>query len=674
MICSARREGPFAASFRSSMLSSLARKVPRLAEPVRALAAALHEQGVGFALWTVALGAAVGESALDVFGPSGVLPHPPPLSSRPVLFFSLAVLSAFVVAIGVALLRRRGSERPLLSLYDENVRRVAPLVALPFVLVLREPIEASHPGVVLSIALLAGGLTSYAAYTLVTERDAGPGRLAKWSAVAVLGAVMAAYSVAASDITITNHINLNTGRSDLGYYLSIFRQTSQGHLLGCSLCGGGSHLTGHFDPIIVLLSPLFLLYPFAETLLVLQTVWLAAGAIPVYLLVRHHTRHRGAALAFAVTYLAYPALHGVNFFDFHSVALSVPLFLVLLYCLERGYRVGYYVSLAFLLLVREDIPIALVFIGVYAIFSKPKEQARLGWTTIVLAVVYFVFVKAVFMHRVDPLNTATGASGGYAYFYEAMIPPGRSTAALIGTLLSNPAFVLAQVFSDEKVDFIFKLLVPLFALPLAARGRMLLAYGSALTLLASRQYLFSIHFQYTSLLIPFLFALAAGALGRLSSGELPVGRCSGPRLARSLAFGVLVTTLLCSWKFGAFIENTSFQGGFRPLVRGMPPEHRDLSIWLKKIALTIPRGARVAGNSRIITHLGPVTSIDLLENRAKSDYVVVNVTSRPFGPRIIQEAAEGNLTLIASLEPVRLYKAHYKSRTTGSSGAESPEQ
>jgi hypothetical protein len=133
---------------------------------------------------------------------------------------------------------------------------------------------------------------------------------------------------------------------------------------------------------------------------------------------------------------------------------------------------------------------------------------------------------------------------------------------------------------------------------------------------------------------------------------------------------MLVTTLLCSWKFGAFIENASFTGGFRPLNRDEGKDHRELATWLKGIARTFPRGARVAGNSRIITHLGPVTSLDLLENRTKADYVVVNVESRPFGPRILKEAAEGNLTLLASHGPVNVYKAHYKNKThVGSEGA-----
>jgi uncharacterized membrane protein len=671
------------------MVASLAGKSPAGKLPATfaawagAIARVFRENGAGFVLWTLGVGSGIGVLALSLFGASGPVPRHLPLENRPFSFLALLTIAVAVLSLGAALVRRRRDSRGLSALYAENIRCAAPLSLLSLVAAFREPLEQSHPGAVLAIAALAGIVTTYSAYAIATEAEPGAGKVPRWAATGALVLVMVLYALYASHLAIRNHQNLNTGRSDLGYYLSIFRQTSQGHLLGCSLCGGGSHLTGHFDPILVLLSPLFLLYPYAETLLVLQTIWLASGAIAVYLLALRHVRHRGAAVALGIAYLLYPALHGVNFFDFHSVALCIPLFVWLLYFLEGGARVGYYFTLALLLLVREDISIALVFVGLYALFSPSgdfpgssnvKSRVRMGWVTMVLAVTYFVVVKAAFMGRVDPLNTASGKGGGYAYFYEAMIPAGYSTAALVGTLLSNPAFVLAQVFKEEKVDFLLKLLVPLFGLPLVARGRMMLAYGSALTLLASRQYLYSIHFQYTSLLIPFLFVLTVSALGRVASGEAKIGRLSGMRLGRALSFGVLVTTLLCTWKFGALIPNASFQGGFRPLNRDYSPERVPSIAWLKKIGLALPRGARVAANSRLVTHLGPVSSIDLLENRTKADYVVLNVNTKPFGRILLEEEAAGDLKLIESFENLRLYKTNYKSRGKPAHAAETPEQ
>ncbi len=646
----------------------------RILESIDASVVALRRVGKGSLGWTFATSAGLAATVLLVYGPSGPFPHPLALERRPMLLLLITSLAVGLTLLGIAAARkRRGEQTSMAELYGDGVRRPALLAAFPLVVVLREPLEEAHSGMVLGLSAAVGALAAYTAYHWASDREPSSRRSIRALALAVVLAATLGYVVIVAGLAFANHQSFNTGRSDLGYYLSIFRQSSQGIPLGCSLCGGGSHLTGHFDPILVVLSPLFLLYPFAETLLLLQTVWLASGALPVYLLGHHHLRHRGAAAALALAYLAYPALHGVNLFDFHSVALCIPLFLWLLYCLERDIRWGYYVSLFALLLVREDIPIELTFVGLYAIFSGARERARLGLITVVVSALYFIMAKAFLMGRVDPLNTATGAAGGYAYYYEAMIPPGHSTGGLIATLVSNPMFVLAQVFTEEKVDYMLKLLVPLLLLPLAARGRVMLAYGSALTLLATRPYLFSIHFQYSSLLIPFLFALCAASLGRIRSGEPAVFGLSGPRLSRALSFGILASTLLCSWKFGGLVANGSFEGGFRPLVREATPEHRATAAWLKQIARSLPRGAKVAANSRIVTHLGAVTHLGLFDSRWTSDYVVASITSRPFGPRILAEEARGELALIASHDNVRVYRTRYTDRTKAKAASEPPE-
>jgi uncharacterized membrane protein len=623
--------------------------------------------------WTGAEAVGIGSSVLVLFGPHGALSTPWSAAAHPGLVILAATVGVAVIA-GLATWRRRHRDGApsVTTLYLDTIRRCALLAGLPIVATLRQPIESAHQSLVLGLASIGGALCTYTAYQWTSDRDAPiGGKKGKWAAVVALVLVTALYATVATRIAWANHMSFNTGRADLGYYLSIFRQSSQGIPLGCSVCGGGSHLTGHFDPILVLLSPLFLLYPWAETLLLLQAVWLASGSLPVYLLALRHVRHRGAALALAVAYLAYPALHGVNFFDFHSVALCIPLFVWLLYLLPEGAAWAYYLTLAGLLLVREDISLATSLVGIHALFTGTKTTIRRGWVTILLSAVYFVGVKGALMGRVDPLNTAKGAAGGYAYFYEALIPAGHSTAALLGTLITDPLFVLGHIFTDDKVDFMAALLGPLLALPLLGRGKLMLAYGCALTLLASRPFLFSIHFQYTSLLIPFLFVLTADGLGRIRRGEVTFGKLTGERLARALAFGVMISTVLASWKLGGLVHNASFQGGFRPLY-----DIQDLALdaWLKKVGKSLPRGATVAGNSRLITHLGIVTSIRLIEMRRASDYVVANVKAPPTGATILAEAARGELQLLSSYEHFHLYRTRYKNRSTAADLAAAPEK
>lgn len=578
---------------------------------------------------------------------------------EPVLV-TAGIVVVVVAALGPALLRRRAGDRSRLGdRYLVSLRRGAFLSAAPLVLALRGRLEVEAEWVVLAFAAISAGLFAYSTYHFTSDRESRPRPLLSLAPVALVVLAMLGYSLSVGWLAIRNHLSFNTGRSDLGYYVSIFRQSSQGIPLGCSLCGGGSHLTGHFDPILVLLSPLYLIYPFADTLLVLQTVWLASGAVPVYLLTLHHVQSRGAAAALAVAYLAYPALHGVNLFDFHSLALAVPLLVWLFYFLECKRTAAYFVMVVLVLLVREDMPLALLGVAAFAIFSRVPGQARLGWITAALAVLYFVVTKTMLMGRLDPLNTGNG-KGGYAYYYEQLIPARASSKALLATLVSDPLFSLGTILTEAKLDYVSKLLVPVFALPLFTRGRMLLVYGSALTLLATRPHLYSVHFQYSSALIPFVFVLTSHALGGVRAGKLGIASISGPRLSRALSAGILVSSVLASWKFGAIVENGSFEGGFRPINRHPTDDQIAGDRWLRKVSRSLPRGAKVAASSRILTHLGSVTSIYLLDERQHCDYVVATIKQTIGGHSILSEEGKGFLQPVEVFGGLRLYRANYK--------------
>jgi uncharacterized membrane protein len=588
--------------------------------------------------------------------------------------WSIAAFLPFVLllTLGVGILRRRaGNPRSLGELYVLHVRRLAFLTALPLVVGMGERIEASHAFLTLAFATMTAGLATYSAYYWFTDEPEGDGRVARLWPPILLAAAAVTYTSIVIWIAIQNHLSFNTARSDLGYYMSVFRQSSQGIPLGCSLCGGGTHLTGHFDPILLFLSPLYLIYPWAETLLVIQAVWLASGALPVYLYTRHEIGHRGAALALALAYLAFPALHGVQFFDFHSLALCIPLFVWLLYFLVRGSAWGYFVTLGLVLLVREDMPLALLGVSVFAVFRGGKA-ARFGWITLLVSVAYFVVAKAFLMGRIDPLNSTGSEKGGYAYYYEEMIPAGGATKALVGMLLTDPGFVLGKILTEDKLDYVAKLLVPLLGLPLLARGRIMLGYGAALTLLASRQFLFSIHFHYSSPLIPFLFVLAAGALGRLARGEVGLAGISEVRASRALALGVLVSSLLCSWKFGGIAENWSFRGGFRSLERVPRPEQLETDRWLRKVAGALPKGAKIAASSRVLTHLGKVTHVYMLDSR-ETEYVIAGPNQKADGRTMAQEEAAGHLRRIDGFRNLNLYKADWTGVPPSAPRAPAPE-
>ncbi|KYF49568.1 hypothetical protein BE08_03480, partial [Sorangium cellulosum] len=414
----------------------------------------------------------------------------------------------------------------------------------------------------------------------------------------------AGYAAFFSRLAITNHHALHTRTPDLGYYDNIFYQSIHGRPLGCSWIKAGYHGSAHFDPILVLLSPLYLIYPRAEFLLVLQSAWLGAGVVPVYLLAKDKLEHRGKALLLAVVWAIYPALHGANMYEFHSLTLISPLVVWLLYFYETGRDRLYWVALAALLLCREDVSLLMCFIGLYAIFDRRAGRTRLGWVTIATSLVYFVIVKLFFMTSAGIIMSGKDAYS-FAYYYAQLMPNRTGLGGLLVSLLTNPVFALKVMLEEPKILFLLQLFVPLCFLPFLARpGRWMLAYGLLFCLLASRDAVFSIHFQYSSVLFPIAFALAPIGLKRAAdSAPAAYFGLDGRRLSRALLAAMLVASALVSWKFGGIIENASFRGGFSRVARELTPDQEATYAWVRKQVEAIPPGAVVGATSKMGPHV-----------------------------------------------------------------------
>ncbi|WP_437277087.1 DUF2079 domain-containing protein [Sorangium sp. So ce375] len=540
--------------------------------------------------------------------------------------------AAAIVAVGLAYFlvmlarRRRTRSWDFVSTVGRLNRALIPLLALPFVAALKLPnIEKDSPKTAVFFAVLAAAATGAGVYAWGRRGRRSPGlddapeldgarsrapagralaAAARWLPPLALLALWAGYAFFFSRLAITNHHALHTRTPDLGYYDNIFYQSIHGRPLGCSWLRAGYHGSAHFDPILVLISPLYLLYPRAEFLLILQSAWLGAGVVPVYLLARDKLDHRGKALLLAAVWAIYPALHGANMYEFHSLALISPLVVWLLYFYETGRDRLYWVTLAVLLLCREDVALLMCFIGLYAIFDRRPGRTRLGRVTIATSLVYFVVVKLFFMTSAGIIMSGKDAYS-FAYYYEELMPNRSGLGGMLVSLLTNPVFALKVLLEEPKILFLLQLFVPLCFLPFLAKpGRWMLAYGLLFCLLASRDAVFSIHFQYSSILFPIAFALTPIALKRVE-GSAPAAYygLDGRRLARALLAAMVVAAALMSWKFGGLVENASFRGGFSRVARKLTPDQEATYAWVRQQVEAIPPGAVVGATSKMGPHV-----------------------------------------------------------------------
>jgi uncharacterized membrane protein len=524
-------------------------------------------------------------------------------------------------------------------------RRLAGLCAMPFVVSLTpEGVESSDP--IWTVLMAAAAATTVAISAFFwrkpTDIDAADDpehegllrRVGRWAAplaaVTIVLALGVAYGYLLSRLAIANHHALHTRTIDLGYYDNIFYNSIHGRPLGCSMVKGGTHASAHFDPILILLSPLYLLYPRAEMLLVLQSVWLGIGVVPAYLLGSRTLDSRPAGVVMAFAWVLYPGLQGANLYEFHSLTLIGPLVLFLFFFLEEKKWIGYGITLVLLLLCREDVPLMLCVVGLYAVISGRAGIARAGAITIVFCIAYYLVARSFFMPAKDLLNSSSEKAYSYAYYFDDLIPNKKGVGDLALSLITNPMFVIRHAFADQqKVLFLLVLFVPLGALPLLARrARITLIYGLLVCMLASRKPVFQIGFQYAAMIFSFAFAIVPRAIRDLMNDSRVRGMGLDPDGVRraALAF-ITVASMVVSWKFGALVENTAFRGGFGriarlPLTEAQQKEYAEL----RSLVDLIEPGASVVVTNRIGAHVTNRQHVYFFSTVPLTDYVLADET------------------------------------------------
>lgn len=546
-----------------------------------------------------------------------VLKNDFPLSDRAIAGVAIAV-SLLLVGAGYAVAAARAQGARLDALRALN-DRLLPLLALPPIPFLLAPgVERNQPWLVF---LFAAGIAFV--FGRATWQKTPSLRLPGWMPGAISIVVTLAWVVMMSALAIGQHHALETAVYDLGIYDSIFWHSIHGEPLASDFVRGGNHVSGHVDPILVLLSPLYLLYPRAEGILVLQAAWVAAGTIPVWLLARR-TLGSWHALGFVLVYLLLPTVHGRTLYHFHSLTLAGPLLLWCFACLELGWTKRYWVGLALLLLTREDMSLLGILLGAFAILGKGRK--RLGLVTIVASVVYLAFVKLVVMPSPSLLAANSSDSYGFAYYYEDMIPQKRlGTMGMLLTLITNPIFVVQHVLTEPKLRFFALVFLPFLLLPLVApRGRLLLSYGLAFVFLASRTAVYSPAFQYATVLDSFVLGLAIISLAHIGQARLPALRRMDPLRARpALLVAMIACTAVLSWKFGALLPNDSFRAGFHKLVREPSESTREAYAWLRKTIDGIAPDASVSAGSVVGPHLSNRGDAYLWPSVRDADYILV---------------------------------------------------
>src|SRR5438445_13635142 len=188
-----------------------------------------------------------------------------------------------------------------------------------------------------------------------------------------------------------------------------------------------SYLADHFSPIYLLLVPFYAVFPRPQTLLVIQTLFLALGVWPLYLLARLKLEPGFQRLVWALAYFLFLPVAFINLFDFHELALVVLPLGFAIYFLEKGRPGLFLLSLLSTFLVKEELPLVGVGFGAYILLTK--RDWKLGLGVLAGSLVAFVAVIRVII-------PAFGGGGSYVYFSQRITYRYRELGATPQAIIS----------------------------------------------------------------------------------------------------------------------------------------------------------------------------------------------------------------------------------------------
>ena len=210
---------------------------------------------------------------------------------------------------------------------------------------------------------------------------------------------IAAYTAAVSacllfsKYALERHRHFESNAYDFGFFDQIIWNTSHGRWFETSFTPY-NFLGQHFQPILLIFALAYRLGAGIESLLVAQTVFVAAAALPLFYAVRKATSSGTAALAMSLAFLLSASLHDALDFDFHPELMGFFFVFLALYYLLAGRPVATIASLLPLLLLKEDMPLVL---GAFAVLLFARGFRREGSVLFVVAATYTVAVVLVAM-------------------------------------------------------------------------------------------------------------------------------------------------------------------------------------------------------------------------------------------------------------------------------------
>ena len=313
--------------------------------------------------------------------------------------------------------------------------------------------------------------------------------------------LMAAYATYFSRLTVEMHRGYGTPGYDMGIFdqgiwlLSRFKAPFV-TIMGRNLFGD------HTSLILLLLVPVYWVYPHASALLIIQSTLLALGALPVYLLARGRLHNNVMATVLAGAFLLHPALQWGNLEQFHPECFLVPLIGFAIYAAVTWKPWLLIVAVVLCLMVKEDVVLFVVPLGLWVAYRRDR---RFGMRMVGAAIIAALLLTEVVIRSLMGVPT----------IYANRIPFGGIGGFLAATV-RRPVQVIDYLRGDRRPFYLWQMMYPsallfLRAPEVAAVGLLILASN----IVSSFGYQHQIMYHYSMATVAVLAMGTVYAIGTL---------------------------------------------------------------------------------------------------------------------------------------------------------------
>ena len=391
-----------------------------------------------------------------------------------------------------------------------------------------------------------------------------------------LGGLIVAYVATFGTLTWFQHENFGTFGYDMGLY-------DQGIWLVSRFkdpfvtIRGLNFFAHHVNLITLLFVPAYWLGAGPHFLYLVETVWMALGALPLFLLARDRLESGWLAVVVAGSFLLYPALEWINWWHFHPDALIITPLLVAWWLATRRRWGWFAVAVAVALACKEDAALAVLMLGlVLAVLG----QRRAGLVTAAAGAGWFLVATKVVI---------PAAGGGAGPFYQELFPGfGDSLGEIVWNLVAHPSRLLGLATLPDRLTYFWQIMAPVAFFPLAAPLVLLISVPQTVINVASGHALtHDIHYHYSAIVLTGVFLATV-------EGMAWIGR--GPATRRALVAVLLATSLATNVAWSPSPLGREYDDGIWARAE---PRHATVRAALR----LVPAGAGVSASYNLIPHL-----------------------------------------------------------------------